>query len=308
MSKTIKISVFGASNVDITGYTKATLIYKDANIGTMKTTSGGVGRNIAENLQRLQFDVELFSVFADDPLSDFLINDCNKKQLKIDRSLIVKDSSASTFIAIMDEHNDLALGISAMDLYDTINENKFIDKLPAKLESIYTVLETNFSSNILQNIIKKYPEQRFVLDTVSGKKALRAIPLLHNLYILKTNLLEAEMISGMKIKTEQDLKKLTGYFIDKGVKKVFITLGKDGVIYGDAKGIYHKTSIASKIINTIGAGDSFVAGLIYADAQNKNIHELAQYGMAAAAITVQHTEAVHPGMSPEELTKIIKNE
>jgi pseudouridine kinase len=307
MSKADKISVFGASNVDITGYTKSTLIYKDANIGTMKTTAGGVGRNIAENLKYLEFDVALISIFGDDPLSDFLINDCRKKKINIDKSLFLQDASASTFIAIMDEHNDLAVGISAMNLYDELPEKTFIDKLPENLLGNYTVLETNFSTRILQAVIKKYPGKKFVLDTVSGKKALRAIPLLKNLYILKTNLLEAKMMSEMKIKNDSDLFKLTQYFIDMGVEKVFITLGKDGVIYGNKDGIYKKKSIASKITNTIGAGDSFVAGLIYADAQNKNIHELAQYGMAAAAITVQHTEAVNPEISPQQLKKIIDN-
>jgi len=68
-----KVTVIGASNVDITGFTKHELIYKDANIGTMKTSAGGVGRNISENLARLNFDVNLVSIFGDDPLSDFIV-------------------------------------------------------------------------------------------------------------------------------------------------------------------------------------------------------------------------------------------
>ncbi len=51
------ICVIGASNVDITGFTKKKLVYKDANIGSMKTSPGGVGRNIAENLHSLGLDV-----------------------------------------------------------------------------------------------------------------------------------------------------------------------------------------------------------------------------------------------------------
>jgi len=85
-----KITAFGAANVDITGFPMAELVYKDANIGTMHTVAGGVGRNIAENLHLLGFEVNLISVFGDDPLSDFLINDCQKKQLKINQSLFLK--------------------------------------------------------------------------------------------------------------------------------------------------------------------------------------------------------------------------
>ncbi len=306
MSKGNQITVFGASNVDITGYTKATLIYKDANIGSMKTTAGGVGRNIAENLQRLDFKVDLISVFGDDPLSDFLQKDCQKKGLQINKSLFVKDAPASTFIAIMDEQNDLALGISAMTLYDELPEKDFIAHLPDQLYSEYSILETNFSSEILQAIIQKYPGQKFVLDTVSGKKSLRALAVLKDLYILKTNLLEAEMMSGMEIKSDTDLDKLVRFFIDKGVQKVFITLGKNGVIYGDKNHLNRQPTIATHIVNTIGAGDSFVAGLVYADSLQLNLDQMATYGMAAASITVQHPEAVSTQMSRTAIENIIR--
>jgi len=305
MSKPVSVTVFGAANVDITGYTKATLIYKDANIGSMKTTAGGVGRNIAENLKNLDFKVRLISVFGDDPLSEFLLRDCKQKFLNTQGSLSVKDASASTFIAIMDEHNDLALGISAMSLYDELNIEDFIQNLPPQIDSEYSVLETNFSTAILEEIIRKYPHQKFVLDTVSGKKSLRAIPVLKDLYILKTNLLEAEMMSGLEIKSDADLEKLVRYFIDKGVQKVFITLGKDGVIYGDKNQVKKKPSIASTVINTIGAGDSFVAGLIYGDSQGASLDEMAHYGMAAAAITVRHQEAVSPELNLKNLNQTL---
>ena len=297
MLKSATISVFGATNVDITGYTHEKLIYKDANIGSMKTTAGGVGRNIAENLMRLDFPVNFISVFGDDPLSDFIIRDCLEKGLNIDKSLFVKNASASTFIAIMDEHKDLALGISAMRLYDDLSPQLFIEHLPEHVDSTYIILETNLHTEILQAIIEKYPDKKFVLDTVSGKKALRALPVLPDLYLLKTNLLEAEIMSGFQAKTDDDLEKLVRFFLDKGVQKVFITLGKDGVIYGDKNTIERQRPIVSKVVNTIGAGDSFVAGLVYADHLNLPLELMAKYGMKAASITVQHKEAVSPEMS-----------
>lgn len=303
MSKSVPISVLGAANVDITGYTQNKLIYKDANIGTMKTTAGGVGRNIAENLMRLDFQVDFISVFGDDPLSDFIKEDCRRKHLNIDKSLFVENASASTFIAIMDEHNDLALGISAMRLYDELEAHRFIDILPGNLDSDYTVLETNFSTEILQAVIERYPQQKFILDTVSGKKSLRAVPVLPDLYILKTNLLEAEMMSGISAKNQADLEKLVRFFTAKGVEKVFITLGKDGVIYGDKNRLNRQAPIPAKIVNTIGAGDSFVAGLVYAESLGLPIDDMARYGMSAAAVTVQHREAV----SPEMKRKLINN-
>ena len=124
-----KICVVGAVNVDITGFTKDKLILKDSNIGKMETSPGGVGRNIAENLQRLDFKVNLVSIFGDDPLSEYIKKSCIDKEIKIDNSFFLKDASAATFIAIVNEQNDLAVGIAAMDIYEGISEEKMKDKL-----------------------------------------------------------------------------------------------------------------------------------------------------------------------------------
>jgi len=308
MSKEDKITVFGASNVDITGFPDSDLVYEDANIGRMKTTAGGVGRNIAENLKHLDFEVELISIFGDDPLSNFLLSDCRNKDLKVNRSLHLKQMPASTFIAILDSHNDLAVGISAMQLYDETDDRLFIENLPDKIDSEYIILETNFSSRILQAIVEKYPSKKFVLDTVSGKKSLRANTILNQLYILKTNLLEAEMISGIKVHSEQDLKNLVNYFLEQGVTKVFITLGKRGVIYGSKNIMAKQSPIKTKVNNTIGAGDAFVAGLVYADVLQKDLNEMATYGMRMAALTVNHSEAVSPDISREQIEHFIQQD
>ena len=298
-----KVTVIGASNVDITGFTKHELIYKDANIGTMKTSAGGVGRNISENLARLNFDVNLVSIFGDDPLSDFIVNHNIDVGIDVSESLYLKNASTSTFIAIMDSHNDLALGISAMDIYDDIDTEKLLSKQQDK-QTDYLVLETNFDEKTLQSVVKAFSNTKIVLDTVSGKKAMRALPILSRLFILKTNLLEAEMMSHIKV-TDDNYTELIRWFLQQGVKNVFITLGKKGVIYGNASKISHQDSISSTVINTIGAGDSFVAGLIYADSLNKDIDQSARYGMAAASITVGHNEAVSPEMSMENISKRI---
>ena len=297
MSKPTKITVFGAANVDITGFPDAELVFKDSNTGQVKISAGGVGRNIAENLKLLKFDTELIGIFGDDPLSDFLIKDCRTKGLQINRSLFLKNMPASTFIAILDNHNDLAVGISAMQLYDNTVDNLFITNLPDKIDSEYVILETNLSGRILEAIIEKYPGKKLVLDTVSGKKALRAKNILKHLYILKTNLLEAEMLSGIKVQNDHDIKKLVSFFIERGVNKVFITLGQQGVIYGTQNIIERQKPVPATIKNTTGAGDSFVAGIVYAGILQKNIRDMATYGMRMAALTVGCEEAVTPKVS-----------
>jgi len=301
-----KICVIGASNVDITGFTKEKLVYKDANIGSMKTSPGGVGRNIAENLHSLGLEVDFISVFGDDPLSQYIMNSCKDLELKITNSLFLKDAHAATFIAVMDENNDLAVGISAMNIYNDISKDFIVSKLSVIDKADFVVLETNMPEETLKTIVTELPNKKYILDTVSGKKTLKASSILQNLYILKTNLLEAQMLSNIEVNNDTDLEKIVQFFINKGVKNVFITLGENGVIYGNNNIIKKQEAIVSEVVNTIGAGDAFLSGVVYGDILNKDIHEVARYGMACAGINVRHDSAVSPDMKHKYILQMLE--
>ncbi len=208
-----KILVLGAANIDLIAYPKDKLIYKDANIGTMETVFGGVGRNIAENLARLGSDTHFLTVFAQDEFAKQLMASCEALQIQTTGSLVLKNANSATFMAIMDEQNDLALGISAMAIYDTVPIS-LIDANKALItKASYCVLDTNMPEQILQHITQQYPNKKFALDAVSGVKALKAKIILKQLHILKVNLLEAELLSSLQA-TDGNYNSLLAYFIE----------------------------------------------------------------------------------------------
>ena len=47
MADTPKITVIGGSNIDLIGFSKEKLIFKDSNTGSVETILGGVGRKMA---------------------------------------------------------------------------------------------------------------------------------------------------------------------------------------------------------------------------------------------------------------------
>ena len=175
MSIKEKITVIGAANIDLIGFSKETLVYKDANIGTLETILGGVGRNIAENLSHLDVGVEFLSVFADDTFSKTIIESCNDLGISTEHSITVKDSGTSVYMAILDSDNDLAVGLSAMDIYNNIPDSFILDSLEAISKNTYCLLETNMPISILELVTKELPNVRFALEAVSSKKALKAI-------------------------------------------------------------------------------------------------------------------------------------
>ena len=60
------VTVIGGSNMDIQGFPNNPLVMKDSNPGKVDISMGGVGRNIAENLSRLDVNTKLISAMGND--------------------------------------------------------------------------------------------------------------------------------------------------------------------------------------------------------------------------------------------------
>ena len=75
---------------------------------------------------------------------------------------------------------------------------------------------------------------------------------------------------------------------------MFITLGKDGVAFGDEKEIFISKNRIITPVNTNGAGDAFMAGLLYGDMKQMELYDMVNFASACALVTIQHKDAVHP--------------
>ena len=305
MTNKAQLCVIGAANVDLIGYPADILIFNDANIGSFETIFGGVGRNIAHNLSLLNFDTHFLTVFGDDEFAKQLEKSCLESAINTKGSIYLKNAKSSIFMAIMDKNNDLALGISAMDIYDNVPLDLIDNNTETLTNSNYIILDTNMPETILKHVTKQYANAKFALDGVSGVKALKAKTILSKLHILKVNLLEAELLSGIKLEKE-NYQELINYFITKGVQKVFITLGNKGVAFGTEN--YYKKLAAREVTatNTSGAGDAFMAGIIYGDFHNYHIDKTVLFAMECAKMTVQHKNTVHPELNANYIKKQLK--
>ena len=119
--------------------------------------------------------------------------------------------------------------------------------------------------------------------------------------------MEAEVLSGIKINSESDYKKATDYFHQKGVQKVFITLGEKGVFYSDGKLQGLIKPLKNELVNTNGAGDAFMAGIVCSELNDYGIVEATNFGLACSSLAVTHQDTVNPNMSLDAVEGILKH-
>lgn len=300
------VTVVGGVNVDIVGFPSSKLVQMDSNPGRVKISFGGVGRNIAENLVKLGIHTKLISAVGDDLYGHKVFDEARLIGLDMQDSLILKQQSTSTYMAILDEKGDMNVAIAHMDIFDNIT-NDFIKQKKHLIEnSKACVIDTNMPKEVIEYILTNNKKTDFFLDTVSTVKAMKVKELIGNFHTIKPNKFEAEMLSGIKIKSEKDFDACAEYFLNKGVKRVFISLGEEGLYYNDGISKNHISGEKIKVVNATGAGDAFIAALVYGYYNDFDIDYSAKFAMSAAVLALSHEATINPNMSVENIKNIMK--
>lgn len=299
------IAVLGGANVDIVGFPYGDLKMEDSNPGKTNISLGGVGRNIGENLARLGIDTRLITVIGNDTYGKLIVDEGRKIGLDMSDSLILQDATTSTYLCILDEGGDLKVAISSMDIFEKMNI-KFIEEKKDIIENAKVcIVDTNLPIDVLKYMVKNFRANYF-LDPVSAAKASKVKNIIGYFHTITPNKIEAEILSGKKIKKEEDLKSVGKYFINEGVKRVLISLGEKGIYYFDGNREVRIIPPKVKVINTTGAGDAFIAGLAYAYFNNFNIEETLKFSLGMSIMTLEDNRTINPNISLRKINEKVK--
>ena len=302
------ILVLGASIVDIFGFCGRSYAQRDSIPGHIKISFGGVCRNIAENLARVGVNTQFISTLGDDENGKSILEHSKKFGYNMENSLFLEGESTPTYLAILNHQGEMESAVVDMESLNKMDE-VFVDGKHEVFENAeYTIVDSD-NPVLLEYILKKYQgKSKFILDPVSAKKARKIRHLIKYFHTIKPNRFETEALCGFKIETNDDLRKAGKFFIEQGVKNVFISLDADGIYYITSEGEEGTLACCEPIDvkNVTGAGDSFVAGIGYGYMNNLNIKDTIKYAVAMSIITITHEETINPKMS-HELVKDLVN-
>jgi 6-phosphofructokinase 2 len=147
-------------------------------------------------------------------------------------------------------------------------------------------------------LARAMPGLNVILDT-SGPALAEAIAHpIASLEMLRMDGYEAGQIAGRSLVSRADSADFASDLVARGVARtVIVARGADGSVLANAKERLFCAAAKVKVVSTIGAGDSFVAGYILARAQGQD--EAASLAMATAAassaVTTPATDLCHLG-------------
>ncbi|MFT8247205.1 1-phosphofructokinase family hexose kinase [Roseomonas sp. BN140053] len=148
----------------------------------------------------------------------------------------------------------------------------------------------DFYARVAQAAAKR--GRHFVLD--SSGAALRA-SLGQGVTLLKPSLSEFQSLVGRELPDPAEQEQAAVELVRSGATRLLaLTLGGDGAVLATAEGAIRLPALPVEVRGTVGAGDSFVAGMTLALARGESPEEAFAWGVATGAAAVSRVGTAHP--------------
>ena len=271
-----------------------------SNPATGGQSYGGVARNIAENLARLNMDVSLISIVGDDAAGKELLH--NLQLLGIDTGQITISNTAKTaeYIAIFDPNSELVIGVASMEIFDEFTDKQIAHSQSHIVSSDWVILDCNLTSAAISKVIelKQKANFRLAVDTVSVSKAKRLPKDLSAIDLLFTNRDEAaSILEEYQIFETVDVSQTAKLLRERGVQGVVITDGAEGHLVSIDDQEFQTPALSTQVVNVSGAGDALMAGFLYGLRSEQSYNYASHAGAAASSLTVESNSDVRSDLN-----------
>lgn len=290
------ITVIGGVNVDISAALIAPFVQHDSIPGQVAMDCGGVARNIAHNLCLLGHSVSFVTIFGGDVFGDICRKKCEDIGLNISQSASLDHLRNGIYLCVNDQSGDMVVGVADTSIIDNLTPEFLSARMSAIHQSTAVVADANLSVETL-SFLFDYSRSPVFVDAVSTTKAQRVMTALresqsHQLFLMKLNRQEALAVTGCA-----DEVKAAQLLLNEGVEHVLITLGAEGVYYCGHEIERHLPPIPVEVMNTTGAGDALLAGVVHGFARQMPMIDSVVVGLKAARATLMTAKSVNSELS-----------
>lgn len=291
------ITIIGAAIIDVlAGPIDATIFQKGSlPMKNINLSFGGDALNEAVVLSQLGMDVELISKVGNDEagkrILDFLKEKRVATKMKMEENL-----ETGVNIVLIDENGERSFLTNPNSSLRKLSEEDIIEHLEQAgdivcMASLFVspLLDIHAMERVFQKI-KSKPGRILVADMTTPKNGETIVDiacLLKYIDYIIPNEIEAERLTG-----EKDVYRSADRFLEHGASCVIIKRGKQGCLIKNHNQLIEVPAYEdAKVIDTTGAGDSFVAGFIWGLYHQMSLEESARFGCATASCTVEKVGA-----------------
>lgn len=253
----------------------------DAKVGAMGFVGGYNGEFIKKEVEKLGILNE-FTQIEGETRNCINISDENGVSGEIlEQGPVISDEEAARFLKEFEEN---------ISKYDIIAVS---GSLPKGLDSTFYLELIRLANSFGKKIIVD-TSGKTLRDIIDGKP-----------YMIKPNKDELSAYLGKEITSFTDVKDALCVLHEKGIEVPLVSLGKDGAMAYVAGKVYKYSIPKVTVKNTVGSGDSTIAGIVTGLDRNMSIVDSIRLGMAAG---IANTQFQQTGLVSQELVEMYYNE
>jgi pseudouridine kinase len=292
------VALIGGANMDIAAHSAAALVAGDSNPGRIACSPGGVARNVAENLMRLNVDARLISVLGDDVFGLALRQAAAAIGLNFSACTSIPGQRTATYLSMHGPDGDMGVAVNDMGIVDCLTPDLLGQHTALLNGAAAVVVDSNVRRDVLTWISSYWADKSVFAEAVSVAKCQKLLPMLGQLHTLKANRMEAQSLSELHISSPQSACEAARNLHQRGVRNVVISLGAGGVAWCNSDGVVgHRAVRPMTMVNATGAGDALLSGLVYGYIHGLPLESSVRWAMACAELTLSSTLANSPELS-----------
>jgi len=262
-----KITILGIACVDliVSGYKKIPALGKLEFTDEFKLNTGGCALNCAIDLKKIGIEHQLFVPIGKDMFGDFIKNSLQKNEIPSSSLIELSNAPTSTSVVLSDPSGERSFlhnpGANAKLCISDLDLDQLLDTDILFIGG--ALLMPSFDGTQMAEVLRKAKNKDVytVLDIgwdASGKWMETLEPVLKYIDLFVPSIDEAEKLTG-----HTDIEKINKLLLFNGVKEVIIKLGDRGAVYfPDNQPKIVPSVFLEKIVDSTGAGDSFMSGIL----------------------------------------------
>lgn len=264
---------------------------------------GGKGINVSRVLKRLGADTTAMG-FLGGFTGDFIEAALQKEGIPAD---FVRIRGGETRINIKLKHGEETEINGGGPPITAEEANALVEKLSILREGDLVILAGSLPSTLpgdfYEQLIRMCQKQgaEFVIDT-TGEPLRRALA--YHPLLVKPNHHELAELFGVVIETREQLIAYGRKLLEEGAQHVLISMAGEGALLISGDEVYHANVPPGKVRNSVGAGDSMIAGFTGMLALGGDLMEAFRAGVASGSATAFSDDLAERGLIEELRTKV----
>ena len=299
------VLVIGSAGIDVKGRPYGEIARGISNLGQVRTTVGGVARNIAENLARLEVSTIFISAIGADTNGRRVLRKCEASGINCEQVCVAPGARTGAYTAILDPEGEPLIAISDFEVMDVIDSDYLLAREPLFAGAAMIVIDLSLTSEALATIFELAGRYgvRVCADPTAPVLAGKLCPYLDQVYMTCPNAAETTALCGLDDPASDYETAISAarHLVTLGAEVGVVTLGERGLAYADSSGGGYIRAISTRGVDPTGAGDAFSGAVIFGLLNDLPVDEAMRLGVTAASLTLQSHHTVVPNLTPQML-------